>query len=86
VYFAEKVTALHKDFHKRCFKCKTCSKTLEPGKFSDRNDEVYCKSCYGTLFAASGYGSGGQSFRGTGGTGQVELSATSDQAINEKKV
>jgi len=87
VYFAEKVTALHKDYHKACFKCKGCNKTLEVGKFSDRDDQIYCKSCYGALFTQSGFGHGGStsSFRGTGGTGKIELSHTSDGAINEKK-
>ncbi len=26
VYFAERVTALNKDYHKLCFKCKSCNK------------------------------------------------------------
>jgi len=86
VYFAEKVTALHKDYHKACFKCKACSKTLSTGSFSDRDNEIYCKSCYSALFTQSGFGHGGSthSFRGTGGTGKVELSETSDEAINNR--
>ena len=58
VYFAERVSAGGKDFHKLCFKCKQCKKQLEPAKFSERDGLLYCKTCYGSLFAPKGYGFG----------------------------
>eukprot|EP01110_Echinostelium_bisporum_P005029 TRINITY_DN22395_c0_g1_i1.p1 TRINITY_DN22395_c0_g1~~TRINITY_DN22395_c0_g1_i1.p1 ORF type:complete len:117 (+),score=46.76 TRINITY_DN22395_c0_g1_i1:53-403(+) len=58
VYFAERVQALGKDYHKLCFKCLNCKKLLEVGKFSERDNNLYCKTCYGQLFAPKGYGFG----------------------------
>eukprot|EP01098_Paradermamoeba_levis_P005495 TRINITY_DN2313_c0_g1_i1.p1 TRINITY_DN2313_c0_g1~~TRINITY_DN2313_c0_g1_i1.p1 ORF type:complete len:154 (+),score=50.16 TRINITY_DN2313_c0_g1_i1:71-463(+) len=57
VYFAERVVALGKDFHKICLKCSQCSKKLEPGNFSDRDEKLFCKGCYAkTGGGATGYG------------------------------
>jgi len=58
VYFAERVAAGGKDFHKLCFKCQACKKQLEPAKFSERDGQLYCKTCYGAQFAPKGYGFG----------------------------
>eukprot|EP01103_Thecamoeba_quadrilineata_P007837 TRINITY_DN17659_c0_g1_i1.p1 TRINITY_DN17659_c0_g1~~TRINITY_DN17659_c0_g1_i1.p1 ORF type:complete len:117 (-),score=11.69 TRINITY_DN17659_c0_g1_i1:116-466(-) len=63
VYFAERVVALNKDYHKLCLKCVECNKKLEPGNFSDRDDRLFCKGCYSkTKGGATG-------FRGAGATG-----------------
>eukprot|EP01099_Mayorella_cantabrigiensis_P002025 TRINITY_DN1882_c0_g1_i1.p1 TRINITY_DN1882_c0_g1~~TRINITY_DN1882_c0_g1_i1.p1 ORF type:complete len:549 (-),score=84.03 TRINITY_DN1882_c0_g1_i1:111-1757(-) len=59
VFFNEKITALGKDYHKACFKCTECSKVLRGGEYSERDDNVYCKVCYGKLFSPAGYGFGG---------------------------
>lgn len=32
---------------------------MEPGKFSERDGHIYCKSCYNSLFRPKGYGFGG---------------------------
>src|SRR3989338_3476376 len=58
VYFAEKISALGKDYHKLCFKCKQCKKALEPAKFSEHDSCLYCKSCYGSVIGLKGYGFG----------------------------
>jgi len=58
VYFAERVTALNKDFHKACFRCFHCKKSLAPGNVSDRDGNIYCRQCYGSLFTQAGYGFG----------------------------
>lgn len=58
VYHAEKVTAVGKDWHKSCFTCASCKKTLEIGKVSDREGEIYCKGCYGKHFGPKGVGFG----------------------------
>lgn len=59
VFFNEKITALGKDYHKTCFKCKECSKVLRGGEYSERDEDIYCKACYGKLFSTAGYGYGG---------------------------
>eukprot|EP00049_Salpingoeca_infusionum_P017189 m.352062 g.352062 ORF g.352062 m.352062 type:complete len:95 (+) comp16430_c0_seq1:118-402(+) len=69
VYFAEKVTALGKDWHKMCLKCQKCGKTLANGSFLEHEGKPYCeKPCYQALFGAGGFGRGGteshQSFGG----------------------
>mmetsp|Transcript_30438 Transcript_30438/g.76440 ORF Transcript_30438/g.76440 Transcript_30438/m.76440 type:complete len:96 (-) Transcript_30438:12-299(-) len=58
VYFAEKVVGLNKWWHKPCFKCTKCSKTLQPAQFSDHEDKPYCKRCYDNSFRHQGYGFG----------------------------
>mmetsp|Transcript_23649 Transcript_23649/g.26226 ORF Transcript_23649/g.26226 Transcript_23649/m.26226 type:complete len:183 (+) Transcript_23649:2-550(+) len=51
VYFAERVSALGKVYHKVCLKCVVCSKTLPPGKISNHGDKIYCNACYGSNVA-----------------------------------
>ncbi|XP_063969066.1 cysteine-rich protein 2-like [Lytechinus pictus] len=61
VYFAEKLVALNKDWHRTCFKCSydQCNKRLNAGEQLEHNKEPFCKSCYGKLFGPKGYRSGG---------------------------
>lgn len=59
VYFAEKVRALNADWHKLCFKCKSCNIRLEPGKQTEHDGDPYCKRCYDNKFRHQGYGFGG---------------------------
>jgi len=58
VYAAEKLYALDKDWHKFCFKCVECKKTLSLGQFLDHNNNPYCKGCHSNLKQA-GYGYAG---------------------------
>eukprot|EP00053_Salpingoeca_punica_P024687 m.14225 g.14225 ORF g.14225 m.14225 type:complete len:102 (-) comp7072_c0_seq1:247-552(-) len=60
VYFAEKVTALNKDWHKACLKCAKCNKVLTAGKFLEHEGTPYCeKPCFGAMFGPGGFGHGG---------------------------
>ncbi|XP_002131817.2 cysteine-rich protein 1-like [Ciona intestinalis] len=60
VYFAEKITAIKKTWHKPCLRCEKCKKTLQPGKLSEHDDKPYCNiPCYSALFGPKGYGHGG---------------------------
>ncbi|XP_032882515.1 cysteine-rich protein 1 [Amblyraja radiata] len=60
VYFAEKVTALNKDWHRACLKCEKCSKTLPSGSISEHDGKPYCtKPCHQALFGPKGFGHGG---------------------------
>eukprot|EP01088_Endostelium_zonatum_P005386 TRINITY_DN169_c2_g1_i1.p1 TRINITY_DN169_c2_g1~~TRINITY_DN169_c2_g1_i1.p1 ORF type:complete len:139 (-),score=37.68 TRINITY_DN169_c2_g1_i1:59-475(-) len=58
VYHAERVQAAGKDYHKICFKCFQCKKALAPGGFTENNNHLYCKSCYGSVIGLKGYGFG----------------------------
>jgi cysteine/glycine-rich protein len=59
VYIAEKRAAAGNAFHEKCFSCLDCAKKLEQGKLSERDGEIYCKTCYGKQFGPKGYGYGG---------------------------
>ncbi|KAF4523286.1 hypothetical protein B566_EDAN009409 [Ephemera danica] len=48
VYAAEQVLAKGAMWHRKCFKCRDCTKTLDSVLACDGPDkEVYCKTCYG---------------------------------------
>lgn len=59
VYFAEEKIALGKSFHKACFLCANCKRSLDSTNCAEHDEEMYCKSCYGRLFGPKGYGYGG---------------------------
>ncbi len=58
VFFNERFNVLNKTYHKRCFKCTKCSKTLELGKHVDNGGEPYCQSCHSKSHGPRGYGYG----------------------------
>lgn len=41
-----------------CIKCAKCNKLLDSSTFTEHENEMYCKSCYGRLFGPKGYGFG----------------------------
>lgn len=43
VFFQLKLTFV-KIWHKACFRCRNCGRSLEPGKYCDREKEIYCNS------------------------------------------
>ncbi|KAI0244500.1 hypothetical protein L0F63_000833 [Massospora cicadina] len=54
-------------YHDSCFKCSTCNKRLDSTSLAEKNNTIYCKSCYGKQFGPKGYGfAGGSSFLTTG--------------------
>ncbi|XP_072896529.1 cysteine-rich protein 1 [Hemitrygon akajei] len=60
VYFAERVSALGKDWHRPCLKCTKCMKVLTAGMMSEHDGMPYCTNpCYGALFGPKGFGRGG---------------------------
>jgi len=78
VFFNEQVMAFEKPWHARCLKCAQCSKTLEPGNFSDRAGKVYCKHCYGSVAGLKGYGYGATNeSHVSGGAAGVNVNANS---------
>ncbi len=50
VYFAEQVKGAGATYHKLCFKCTTCNKMLDSSLCADKDNALYCKSCYGANF------------------------------------
>ncbi|XP_012945698.2 cysteine and glycine-rich protein 1 [Aplysia californica] len=58
VYFAEKVSGVGQVFHKACFKCQNCNKSLDSTTMTEHGGSIYCKSCYGRNFGPKGFGFG----------------------------
>jgi cysteine/glycine-rich protein len=59
VYFVEQVVGPGGMYHKSCLNCKECRKLLDSTNLTDKDNEAYCKNCYGRLFGPKGYGYGG---------------------------
>uniref|UniRef100_A0A3B1K6S7 Cysteine and glycine-rich protein 1 n=1 Tax=Astyanax mexicanus TaxID=7994 RepID=A0A3B1K6S7_ASTMX len=58
VYAAEKVVGAGNSWHKSCFRCAKCGKSLESTTVADKDGEVYCKGCYAKNFGPKGFGFG----------------------------
>eukprot|EP00456_Euglypha_rotunda_P012767 TRINITY_DN1368_c0_g1_i27.p1 TRINITY_DN1368_c0_g1~~TRINITY_DN1368_c0_g1_i27.p1 ORF type:complete len:108 (+),score=16.81 TRINITY_DN1368_c0_g1_i27:109-432(+) len=58
VFSAEEVKAVGKRYHEDCFKCANCKSSLTPIDVQDRDNEVYCRKCYGLLFGPTGFRGG----------------------------
>lgn len=57
VFAAEQVLAKGREWHRKCFKCHDCTKTLDSIIACDGPDsDVYCKTCYGKRWGPHGYG------------------------------
>ncbi|XP_021184617.1 muscle LIM protein Mlp84B isoform X5 [Helicoverpa armigera] len=78
VFAAEQVLAKGREWHRKCFKCRDCSKTLDSIIACDGPEsEVYCKTCYGKKWGPHGYGFAcGSGFLQTDGLTEEEISAS----------
>lgn len=57
VFAAESALSKGREWHRKCFKCRDCTKTLDSIIACDGPDkEVYCKTCYGKKWGPHGYG------------------------------
>lgn len=57
VFMAELMLSKGREWHRKCFKCKDCTKTLDSINACDGPDkDVYCKTCYGKKWGPHGYG------------------------------
>lgn len=59
VYAAEQMISKDRIWHKRCFSCVECRKSLDSTNLNDGPDgEIYCRGCYGRNFGPKGVGFG----------------------------
>jgi LIM domain len=57
VFAAEMMLSKGREWHKKCFKCNDCKKTLDSIIACDGPDkDVYCRTCYGKKWGPHGYG------------------------------
>ena len=49
VYPVELLTFHGKSYHKLCFKCTDCGRSIPQGEQYERDDQPYCKACYARL-------------------------------------
>lgn len=77
VFAAEQVLSKGSEWHRKCFKCKDCNKTLDSIIACDGPDkDIYCKTCYGKKWGPHGYGFAcGSGFLQTDGLNEDEISA-----------
>ncbi|CAF0873431.1 unnamed protein product [Adineta ricciae] len=58
VYFAEEVKAVGQSFHKLCYRCTHCKKSINGANFSEHDGNLYDNNCYQRLFGPKGVGFG----------------------------
>ncbi|XP_046395058.1 muscle LIM protein Mlp84B-like isoform X2 [Ischnura elegans] len=59
VFAAEQMISKGKIWHRRCFSCNECRRSLDSTTLNDAPDgDIYCKSCYGRKFGPKGVGYG----------------------------
>ncbi|KAK6972478.1 cysteine and glycine-rich protein 2-like isoform X1 [Biomphalaria glabrata] len=58
VYDAERAIGSTVPWHKTCFNCKSCKKSVDSSTMAFHEQEVYCKTCYGKNFGPKGFGFG----------------------------
>jgi len=59
VYPAEAVMASdRKPYHKKCVKCKSCSKALTPATLNEHQTQLYCLPCYELVYNTNAYSLG----------------------------
>ncbi|KAE8606105.1 hypothetical protein XENTR_v10010598 [Xenopus tropicalis] len=59
VYAAERVMGGGQPWHKTCFRCAFCGKSLDSTTVTEKDGEIYCKVCYAKSFGPKGIGFGG---------------------------
>jgi len=76
VFAAEQCLSKGREWHRKCFKCKDCTKTLDSIIACDGPDkDIYCKTCYGKKWGPHGYGFAcGSGFLQTDGLTDEEIS------------
>ncbi|KAL9545712.1 hypothetical protein MBANPS3_007018 [Mucor bainieri] len=66
VYMAEQVLGPGGQWHNSCLTCRECNKRLDSTTLTEKDNEAYCKTCYGRKWGPKGYGfAGGAAFLST---------------------
>ena len=55
VYAAEKASAGGRTYHRRCFVCTSCGKGLDSTTLAEKDNHLYCASCYSRDFGPHGF-------------------------------
>lgn len=58
VFYAERAQGYRGVYHKTCFVCYSCNKSLDPKTVHEDGGNLYCKGCYNRLVGPSGVGFG----------------------------
>jgi len=58
VFIAELMRGGGKAWHKTCFTCNVCRKRVDSSTLCEKQNDIYCKSCYGKNFGPKGIGFG----------------------------
>ncbi|CRL08220.1 CLUMA_CG020903, isoform C [Clunio marinus] len=84
VFAAEQMLSKGREWHRKCYKCKDCNKTLDSINACDGPDkDIYCKTCYGKKWGPHGYGfASGSGFLQTDGMSEDDLNANRPFIIN----
>ena len=61
VYDAESVIGGGKAYHQQCFTCATCNTRLSSTTLAERNETLYCSTCYAKAFGPKGFNVGNSS-------------------------
>lgn len=77
VFAAEQMLSKGREWHRKCFKCKDCTKTLDSINSCDGPDkDIYCNTCYGKKWGPHGYGFAcGSGFLQTDGVSEEDISS-----------
>lgn len=54
VYDAERAIGVATPWHKSCFNCKDCHKTVDSTTMAAEKEEIYCKGCHSKNFGRAG--------------------------------
>ncbi|KAI0977698.1 hypothetical protein GJ496_006153 [Pomphorhynchus laevis] len=58
VFFAEEMNVAGRKWHKTCYKCGLCKRSLESTTLAVFENNIFCKHCYGRKYGPKGYGFG----------------------------
>uniref|UniRef100_A0A146UB53 Cysteine and glycine-rich protein 1 n=1 Tax=Fundulus heteroclitus TaxID=8078 RepID=A0A146UB53_FUNHE len=58
VFFAEEMNVAGKKWHKTCYKCGLCKRSLESTTLAVFESNIFCKHCYSRKYGPKGYGFG----------------------------
>ncbi|PIA13790.1 LIM-domain-containing protein, partial [Coemansia reversa NRRL 1564] len=55
IYAAEHAMAAGRKYHKFCIKCKACDTSINSLQITERDGEIFCRTCYAKKFGPKGF-------------------------------